>query len=42
MNDVWILVTRPDHKNVIGTKWIFKNKTDEFGSIVRNKSRLVA
>ena len=28
--------------NVIGTKWIFKNKTDENGVIVRNKARLVA
>ena len=27
--------------NVIGTKWIFKNKFDEFGNIVRNKARLV-
>ena len=23
-------------------KWIFKNKTDEFGNVVRNKARLVA
>ncbi|KAK1630548.1 hypothetical protein QYE76_004863, partial [Lolium multiflorum] len=29
-------------RNVIGTKWIFKNKQDEFGNIVRNKARLVA
>ena len=28
--------------NVIGTKWIFKNKMDENGVIVRNKARLVA
>ncbi|KAH9780169.1 hypothetical protein KPL71_007985 [Citrus sinensis] len=27
---------------ILGTKWIFKNKTDEFGNIVRNKDRLVA
>ena len=37
-----MLVPRPSHTNVIGTKWIFKNKTDEFGNIARNKARLVA
>ncbi|XP_075499843.1 uncharacterized protein LOC142538405 [Primulina tabacum] len=41
-NDVWDLVLRPDNVNVIGTKWIFKNKTDESGIVVRNKARLVA
>ncbi|CAA7044007.1 unnamed protein product [Microthlaspi erraticum] len=35
-------VPLPDGVNVVGTKWIFKNKTDDAGSIVRNKSRLVA
>ena len=28
--------------NIIGTKWVFKNKLDEEGVIVRNKARLVA
>jgi len=28
--------------NVIGTKWVFKNKLDEAGVITRNKARLVA
>ena len=28
--------------DIIGTKWIFKNKLDEDGEVVRNKSRLVA
>ncbi|KAK1628882.1 hypothetical protein QYE76_003197 [Lolium multiflorum] len=42
-NDVWTLMKRPDHcRNVIGTKWIFKNKQDERGTIIRNKARLVA
>jgi hypothetical protein len=41
-NRVWNLVPRPSHVNVIGTKWIFKNKTDENGVIMRNKARLVA
>jgi hypothetical protein len=26
---------------VIGTKWVFKNKLNEDGNIVRNKARLV-
>ena len=41
-NDVWELVPRPKKTHVIGTKWIFRNKTDEDGEIIRNKSRLVA
>jgi hypothetical protein len=41
-NDVWTLVPRPAEQNIIGTKWIFKNKIDEHGTVVRNKARLVA
>ncbi|KAK1678572.1 hypothetical protein QYE76_039420 [Lolium multiflorum] len=42
-NKVWTLVKKPKEcRNVIGTKWMFKNKQDEFGNIVRNKARLVA
>ena len=41
-NKVWSLVERPkgDH-NVIGTKWIFKNKQDAHGIVISNKARLV-
>jgi len=28
--------------NIIGTKWVFRNKVDESGVITRNKARLVA
>ena len=28
--------------NVIGTKWVFQNKNDEHGVVIRNKTRLVA
>ncbi|KAK1611079.1 hypothetical protein QYE76_034752 [Lolium multiflorum] len=32
-----------DHRiNVIGTKWVFQNKQDENGIVIRNKARLVA
>ena len=41
-NDVWELASRPENVHVIDTKWIFKNKTDEDGEIIWNKSRLVA
>ena len=40
-NKVWELVERPK-QNVIGTKWVYKNKQDEFGVVTKNKSRLVA
>jgi hypothetical protein len=35
------LVPRPTNKNVIGSKWVYKNKMNEQGNIVRNKARLV-
>ena len=28
--------------NIIGTKWVLKNKQDEHGVVIRNKTRLVA
>jgi len=41
-NDVWTLVSRPSDQNIIGTKLIFKNKSDEHGKVFRNKAQLVA
>ena len=40
-NDVWDLVPKPPQKNIIGTKWVFKNKLNEQGEVTRNKARLV-
>ena len=40
-NDVWTLVPRPEGEHIIGTKWIFHNKTDEEGNVICNKARLV-
>ena len=39
---VWELVPRPSNQSVIGTRWIFRNKMDKNGIIIRNKERLVA
>ena len=41
-NDVWTLVPRPEGEHIIDTKWIFCNKTDEEGNVIRNKARLIA
>ena len=41
-NQVWSLVERPEDHNVIGTKWVFRNKQDASGLVVRKKARLVA
>jgi hypothetical protein len=40
-NKVWSLVERTK-QNVVGTKWVFRNKQDEFEVVTRNKPRLVA
>ncbi|XP_070042956.1 uncharacterized mitochondrial protein AtMg00820-like [Nicotiana tomentosiformis] len=40
-SQVWHLVPRPLDRSVIGTKWVFRNKLDEDGTVTRNKTRLV-
>ena len=40
-NNTWVLVPIPADKNVIGSKWVFKNKMNEHRQIVSNKYRLV-
>jgi hypothetical protein len=41
-NQVWTLFDPPRDVNVIGTKWVFKNKQGDDGEVVRNKARLIA
>jgi hypothetical protein len=41
-NQVWTLVEPPRDMNVIGTKWVFKNKDGDDGEVVMNKACLVA
>ena len=41
-NQVWELVERPKNHNVIGTKWVYRNKQDQNAIVVRNKARLIA
>jgi hypothetical protein len=41
-NQVWELVERPKEHNVIRTKWVYRNKQDQDGIVVRNKLKLVA
>ena len=40
-NETWELVPRPKEKNIIETKWVFKNKMNEDGQVIKNKARLV-
>ncbi|KAJ9547376.1 hypothetical protein OSB04_019919 [Centaurea solstitialis] len=41
-NKVWTFTSLPAGRSVIGAKWVFKNKRDENGVVVRNKARLVS
>ncbi|GJV09065.1 retrovirus-related pol polyprotein from transposon TNT 1-94 [Tanacetum coccineum] len=39
---VWESVPRPDYVMIIGLKWIYKVKLDEYSDVLKNKARLVA
>ena len=40
-NQTWELVPRHANKNIVGTKWVLKNKLNENGKVIRNKEMLV-
>nr|GEV96329.1 putative retrotransposon Ty1-copia subclass protein [Tanacetum cinerariifolium] len=41
-NDVWVLVELPPNARTVGSKWLFKQKTDMDGAVYIFKDRLVA
>ena len=41
-NYVWELVELPKDRKAVGSKWVFKLKTNADGSVECNKARLVA
>ncbi|GKE95702.1 putative ribonuclease H-like domain-containing protein, partial [Tanacetum coccineum] len=42
LQKVWRLVDLPKGKYAIGTKWVYRNKKNKRGIVVRSKARLVA
>nr|GEZ68154.1 retrovirus-related Pol polyprotein from transposon TNT 1-94 [Tanacetum cinerariifolium] len=42
MQKVWVLVDLPYGKRAISTKWVYRNKRDERGIVIRNKAGLFA
>ena len=40
-NKVWELMPKPKDHTIIGTKWIFRNKLDEFGTIMETRLDLL-
>ena len=41
-NCIWKLVPKLKDHTIIRTKWVFRNKYDEHGNVIRNKARMVA
>ncbi|GKA49449.1 putative ribonuclease H-like domain-containing protein, partial [Tanacetum coccineum] len=42
LQKVWTLVDLPNGKRLIGTKWVYRNKKDEKGIMIKNKARFVS
>ncbi|GKE90857.1 putative ribonuclease H-like domain-containing protein, partial [Tanacetum coccineum] len=42
LQEIWTLVDLPKGKRVIGSKWVFRNKKDERGIVIKNKARFVS
>ncbi|GJX67630.1 putative ribonuclease H-like domain-containing protein [Tanacetum coccineum] len=42
LQKVWTQVNLPNGKRATGTKWVFRNKKDERGIVIKNKAILVA
>ena len=40
-NKVWRLIPTPPDAFVVSLKWVFRNKMDKEGNVIRNKARLV-
>ncbi|XP_052621711.1 uncharacterized mitochondrial protein AtMg00820-like [Lactuca sativa] len=40
-NKVWTPMPTPKDAFVVGLKWVFRNKMDKCGNLIRNKARLV-
>ncbi|GJV70497.1 putative ribonuclease H-like domain-containing protein [Tanacetum coccineum] len=41
LQKVWTLVDLPNGERAIRTKWVFRNRKDERGIVVKNKARLI-
>ncbi|GKB06537.1 putative ribonuclease H-like domain-containing protein [Tanacetum coccineum] len=41
LQKVWTLVDLPNRKRAIGTKYVYRNKKDEKGIVIKNKARLM-
>ena len=40
LNQVWDLIERPKNYNVIGSKWVFRNKQNEDGMVVKKQDKI--